>query len=128
MYSEDEYEDNGSDLEDFVIDDNEEIEYIGTSDEDEVEEFYEEEEFNENNFEVYTLYDDVNDENEDEKEDEIEDEDEHENDIVVRHNNEDDFVSGEGICCRSRWTEESFNTINDEIDDEDNWEGHWNLN
>jgi hypothetical protein len=30
MYSEDEYEDNGSDLVDFVVDDNEEIEYIGT--------------------------------------------------------------------------------------------------
>jgi hypothetical protein len=59
MYSEDdEYEDNGSDLNDFIVNDNDEKEYIGTSDEDEevgnyVEEFYEEEEFNEDNFEVY---------------------------------------------------------------------------
>jgi hypothetical protein len=78
MYTEDdEYEDNGSYLEDFIADDNEEIDYEMFDDDEE--EFNEE--FEEDDYEVSPFYDDVNDENEDDDEDEDENED-----IFVSHN------------------------------------------
>jgi hypothetical protein len=137
MYSDDEYEDNGSDLVDFVANDNEDIEYE-TNDEE-----FEEEEFDENNFEEYPDYDDANYGYEDEDEtndEEIEDEDK--DNVVLLSHNPITSIDIHDLPSTQPW--DTFNSIPvnafmtdsyrrqynpnfGEKDEEEDYEGHGNL-